>query len=104
MGYVQQKFEDESADKSATANWRLRWQFWPVPDVLQLFHNHEGFQDFAGDSSAFRWNADTGLKVPIYNGLYVNLQFDYRFNSDPQPDTKKSDTAFIFGIGWKIEN
>ena len=104
MGWVREKFEAESTDNSATANWRVRWQFWPVPDVLQLFHNNEGFQDFAGDSRAFRWNADTGLKVPLYHGLYVNLEFDYRFNSDPPSDTKKSDTAFIFGIGWKIEN
>ena len=102
--FVVTQFQDRSADTIPSSNWKLVWEYWVVPDHVQFFHRQQGFQDFGDESTAFRWNADQGFHVPVYNGLYLNLEYDFRFNSEPDSGRKETDQAIIFGVGWKVEN
>ena len=73
-------------------------------DHIQLFHRQQGFRDLGGGgSNAVRWVAEQGVRF-TYGKLYTKLEFDYRFNSEPEPGRKQSDTSIIWGVGYKFSN
>jgi hypothetical protein len=45
---------------------------------------------------------DQGLRVPVYQTLYVSLEYDYRYNTAPAPGRKEMDDAYIFGVGFEF--
>ena len=104
VGYVFQDFKTEPRTQDPTARWSIRWEWSAVPDKLVVFHRQQGFRDFGSDSSAFRLNADQGVRITIYKKLYVNFEFDFRFNSEPAPGRQKTDEAIIYGLGWEVGN
>lgn len=104
VGFVYSEFKEDATTKNPTATWKVRWEFALVPDKVKAFHTQQGFRDFGSSSQGFRFNADQGLKITMDDNLYLNLAFDYRFNSDPEPGRKKSDQSVIFGVGWQAGN
>lgn len=45
---------------------------------------------------------DQGRRVPVYQTLYVSLDYDYRYNTTPAPGRKEMDDANIFGVGFEF--
>lgn len=70
-------------------------------DGVVLFHNLEYLPSLE-DISAFRLNADLGLRVKLTDVLFAEGKIDWRFNSDPPPSVEENDTRVMLSIGWKI--
>src|SRR5688500_14652109 len=70
-------------------------------DVV-VFHKDQGFRDL-GHGSATRVNADQGIRVKIYGNLWVNLEYDLRYNSQPVEARKTTDTNVILGLSYDIK-
>ena len=104
LGYVYQDFTTEPTAKDPTARWSLRWEWSAVPDRVVIFHRQQGFRDVGSDSKALRWNADQGVKITVYKKLYLNFEFDFRFNSKPAGGRQKTDEAIIYSLGWEVGN
>ena len=104
-GYVYQKFKEEGTTKTATFSWAVRWDYEVITDRLRIFHRQKGYRDLGGDgSTAVRWIAEQGARLEVIGDLYFKLEFDYRYNSDPEPGRKKSDRAFIWALGYSFGN
>jgi putative salt-induced outer membrane protein YdiY len=104
-GYVYQKFKEEGTTRTATFSWSLFWDYEIISDRLRIFHRQKGYRDLGGDgSTAVRWIAEQGARLELIGDLYFKLEFDYRFNSDPEPGRKKSDRAFIWALGYTFGN
>lgn len=99
---VYQNFTTEPDTVSPSATWFVRWYREFRGGDVKLFHRHQGFRDF-GASTAFRLNADQGIRVKIIGDLSLNLEYDLRFNTEPAPGRKELDQAFIFGVAYEIE-
>lgn len=69
---------------------------------LTIFHEHDGFYDL-NNGNAMRINADTGLRVFVYENFYFNVEYVLRLNTQPAPGRKKIDSALIFGIGYELD-
>ena len=52
---------------------------------------------------ATRVRADQGLKVTLYQNLFVNLECYVRYNSRPAPGRKTTDETFIVGLGYDFK-
>jgi len=42
--------------------------------------------------------------VEVYSDLYLKLEFDWRFNSQPEPGKAQTDESFIWGLGYSWSN
>ena len=103
--FVYEQFRQSQATKTSTFTWDIEWEFELFTDHLRAFHKQAGFRDVAGDrNDALRWIAEQGLRITLHADLYLKLAYDFRFNSDPAPGRKKSDQAFIWGVGYQFSN
>ena len=104
-GYVYQKFKEEGTTKTSTFSWSVLWDYELITDRLRIFHRQKGYRDLGGDgSTAVRLIAEQGARLELIGDLYFKLEFDYRYNSDPEPGRKKSDEAFIWALGYTFGN
>ena len=104
-GYVYQKFREEGTTRTATFSWSVLWDYEVITDRLRIFHRQKGYRDLGGDgSTAVRWIAVQGARLELIGDLYFKLEFDYRYNSDPEPGRKKSDRTLIWALGYTFGN
>jgi putative salt-induced outer membrane protein YdiY len=102
MAYVNEHFTTTESHSTPSAHWALKYDHAVIPDRLSVFHKHDGYYDLAA-GNAMRILADQGVRVVVYQQLFVNLEYDVRFNSQPAPGRKKLDEAYIFGLGYQFE-
>ncbi|MBD0316592.1 MAG: DUF481 domain-containing protein [Nitrospiraceae bacterium] len=102
LAYVSEDYTNATSTKTPSARWGVRSEFVLVPDLVKFFHRHEGFYDF-GERGALRLFADQGLRVTLIGNLFVNLEYDLRYNGDPAPGREKLDEAMILGLGYEFK-
>jgi len=100
---VYQDFSTDSATVTPAFTWMLNWYREFRGGDIKLFHKHQGFQD-VGTSSAFRLNADQGIRVKVWGDLSLNVEYNIRYNSKPAADRKELDTTFIFGVSYEFKS
>ncbi|GJL51549.1 MAG: hypothetical protein NPIRA01_27760 [Nitrospirales bacterium] len=103
-GYVLQDFRSRKTIQNPTALWAVDWKYWLISNGVEVFLNHQGFQDFGKQSTAVRINSQQGLRIKLNQYMYVTFEYDIRFNSQPLFGNKKLDEALIFGIGLDVGN
>lgn len=62
-----------------------------------VFHKQQGFKDL-GHGSAFRVNADQGIRVKITQNWRLSFAYDIRYNLLPVSGLKTTDTNIICGF------
>ena len=100
--YVWENFDEDDDNDYASAVWALDFKHQVFADwKLQAFHNHDirwSVED--GDEYVFR--SQTGLRVPVFDGLQATLQFNFDRNNAPAQNTRKNDyeTLVTGGYTW----
>lgn len=100
--YMYEDFRNDHDRKSAAGRWAMGMDWDIFPGHLSFFHRHEGYYNF--DAKATILRADQGFQVPLFSNLHANLESNYRFNSKPADDTKKSDLSLILGLSYKFSH
>lgn len=103
LSHVSEDYSTVPDTETPSLRWGVRWEYALVPDMVKLFHKHEGYQDFM-TRSAVRFFADQGVRVAVYQNLFLNFEFDLRYNGAPAPGRKPTDEAYIFGLGYALNN
>ena len=103
-GFVLQDFQSRTTIRNPTGLWAVDWKYWLIPGGVEVFLDHQGFQDVGKESTALRINSRQGLRVKLNKYMFVTFQYDIRFNSQPLFNNKKLDEALIFGIGLDVGN
>jgi putative salt-induced outer membrane protein YdiY len=98
-------YQDFSTDPatitpSSTVMWRYKFMF--RGDDVVFFHKFQSFKDL-GHGAAARINADQGFKVKIMNDWWINLEYDFRYNSEPVAGKETVDTNIIFGFSYDFK-
>lgn len=100
-------YQDFSTDPStvtpsSTLLWRYKFMF--RGDDVVFFHKLQGFKD-VGHGSATRVNADQGFRVKIMENYnwWINLEYDFRYNSLPVTGKEKVDSNIIFGVSYDLK-
>ncbi|MEX5213619.1 MAG: DUF481 domain-containing protein [Nitrospiraceae bacterium] len=83
---------------SAHLGWRLDFTLW---SRFKFFQHFDGYYDLRY-GNAIRITSAQGVRVPIYQTLYVALEYDYRLNTQPAPGRVKGDDSYIFGMGFEF--
>ena len=45
---------------------------------------------------------EQGLRLPLIKNFYFNMEFNWKYKSDPPSGNDKSDTAFVVGLGYEL--
>lgn len=101
-GLVYEKFAADSATVSPALGWFVGWRQNVFGGRVTLFHNHHGIRDLML-RNATRVEAQQGIRVNVYGGLSLNLEYDVRFNATPAAGKHAVDTALIFGVSHGFE-
>ncbi|MBO6658439.1 MAG: DUF481 domain-containing protein [Pseudomonadales bacterium] len=95
--------EDES---SINIDWRLNflWEF--MGGDMEFFHNHNVYRNLKGRKN-FVANTQTGIRYEITDDIYLNLQANYDYDSEPAQNLEggaleNDDLTFLIGAGMKF--
>jgi hypothetical protein len=102
LAYVNEHFTTVPSTETPSSRWAIRFNHNIIPERLAIFHKHDAFYDL-DHGNAFRLLADQGFRITVYKGVFVNLEYDLRLNTQPAPGRQKVDEAFIFGIGYQFD-
>lgn len=100
--YMYEDFRNDRDRDSAAGRWAVGMDWDIFPGRLSFFHRHEGYYNF--DAKAAILRSDQGFQIPLFSNLHANLESNYRFNSKPADDTKKSDLSLILGLSYKFSH
>ncbi|MGH7230104.1 MAG: DUF481 domain-containing protein [Nitrospiraceae bacterium] len=100
LGYVNEDYTTVPPTETPSLHWGYRFEQTLLPR-MKIFQRFDGYYDLRS-GNAIRVTADQGVRVTIYQNLYVSFEYDYRLNTVPAPGRKKVDDAYIFGVGFQF--
>lgn len=100
LDYVVTDFYDETDEHFPAARLGLRFRHWLWKDVLELFHNAEGYASLIDWRSSFV-RTQTGLRVPLKDRFLAQAQLNYDWQGNPSPGREAVDQTLVFSIGYK---
>ena len=96
-----QNFLDGADSRSyAAAFWALDFDMWFLKKHLQFFH-HDDFNFSLQDSTNWRANTRTGVRVPLIYHIFTSLQYNYDWVNQPADGKLHYDSRILFNIGWQ---
>lgn len=101
LNYVNEDFDVAADDSYPAARWALNYDRYLLTDSVQFFHMHEIYFGLK-DSSNILLRSQTGLRVPLFQGVNATAQVNYDRDKSPPTGTKKADTAYLFTLGYAL--
>jgi len=90
--------EDES---SANIDWRLDflWEF--MNGDMEFFHNHNLYRNLQGRKNVV-FISQTGIRYDITDDIYLNLQANYDYDTEPADGAENDDLTILIGAGLEF--
>ena len=100
LAYVDEDYTTVRRTETPAVHWSWRFEHTLLPRI-KIFQRFDGYYDLKY-GNAVRITTDQGVRLTVYQTLYVSFEYDYRLNTQPAPDRKKVDDSFIFGVGFQF--
>jgi putative salt-induced outer membrane protein YdiY len=100
MGYVNEDYTTLRRTETPSLHCAYRLEHTVLPRI-KLFQRFDGFYDLKA-ANAVRITTDQGVRVTVYQTLYVSSEYDYRLNTVPAPGRKKVDDAYY--SAWALDS
>ncbi len=96
-GYAQEKVGggDES---TSFVEWRLSYEQDIFSDSMEVFHRHKIQRDLSSRKNT-AFNSETGFRYDLIEGVYLNVQLNYDYDTEPAAGKEKDDLTFLVGAG-----
>ncbi len=101
LSYVNNDYVLGTDNSYPAARWALNYDRYLFTNALQLFHKHEitlGLED----ANDILLRSQTGLRVPLFQGLNATAQINYDWDKSPQPGAVSADTTYLFTLGYAM--
>ncbi|MFT7218397.1 MAG: putative salt-induced outer membrane protein YdiY [Candidatus Azotimanducaceae bacterium] len=99
-GYASEKTDGED-ESGSNVDWRLEFEQDLQGGRMTVFHNHNVYQNLDGRKNTVVLSR-TGVRYEITTDLYLNLQANYDFDTDPAEGSESRDLTFLVGAGYKF--
>ena len=96
-GYSSER-TDETDESSALVDWRLHYAQQILDGALEVFHKHQIYRNLQGRRNTV-FNSQSGVRYELNDYLYVNVQLNYDYDTEPAQDTDAEDVTFLVGAG-----
>jgi len=71
-----------------------------MEDFFRLYHNHDLFSPF-DDFSSYLFESETGIKIPLRNGIVASGEIEFDWNNDPADGEGEDDTTYGVKLGYE---
>jgi putative salt-induced outer membrane protein YdiY len=89
-------------DDSGAARWSGRYRRQVLDGDLELFHDHSVFLYLTGrDNTAIE--TSTGIRWDVWADLYMNMQVDYDYETEPALGNENEDIRYLLGLGFELD-
>ena len=101
LAYTNEDYDSTSDNEYMSGRWSLGTKLDIIPDRVKFSHFQEGYYDLTSDEGLYL-RTEQGLRLPIFEGFFFNIEFDWKYKAEPPSGNKKSDKALIFGLGYEL--
>ena len=104
LTYIKEKYEHASDDDRCAFRYahHAAWTpCWPWVDKLTFTHNFEYLPTIDDWEDSYLIDADVGCEYALDAAWTLLGKFEWDYNSEPGPHTKKSDFRYTLGLGYK---
>lgn len=99
-GYATEETDGEN-ESSSLVDWRFKYRQEFLSGDLELFHEQHIYKNFGGRENAVL-NSKTGFRYDITGDIYLNVQIDYDYDTEPATGTEPEDIIFSIGAGLEF--
>jgi putative salt-induced outer membrane protein YdiY len=99
-GLASEETNNES-DSGAVIDWRLEYAQALQRSDLKVFHNHQIYRSMEGRKNAV-FNSQSGVRYDITADIFLNVQLNYDYDTEPAPGTDSEDVTFVVGAGMNF--
>ncbi len=99
-GYAMEETDGEN-ESSSLVDWRLKYRQEFFSGDLELFHEQHMYKNFGGRENAVL-NSRTGFRYDITDDIFLNVQVDYDYDTEPAEGTEAEDIIFSIGAGLEF--
>jgi len=72
-----------------------------IPDLVQLFHQHDGYYGVTGDDDLFV-RTQNGIRLTLAAGFVTTLRYDLDYNGAPLPGQESTEKTFSLTLGYRF--
>lgn len=99
-GYQNEKYEDQDAEDSLTANWALGYEQSFHDDLFRLYHDHD-LTAPTDDFAAWLFESDSGVRVPLKMGIVASGEIEFDWTNEPAMGEQEDDTTYALKLGYE---
>ena len=100
VGYASEKTDGQD-ESSGVIDWRLKFSYEFIHGDMELFHDHHIYRNTEGRKNSV-FESKTGIRYDITDDIYLNVQLDYDYDSEPATGTDETDLTFLVGAGLEF--
>ena len=99
-GYASER-SNNLTSTSTVIDWKLNFYWELLSGDLQFFHDQNLLKNLEGRKN-FVFYSQTGFRYEINEDIYLNLQANFDYDSQPAGEAKEEDLTFIIGAGINL--
>lgn len=99
LNHVRADFALAPDENYPAARWALKFDQRLLGADLRFFHSHELISDLQASERTFILS-QTGLRVPLWQGLLATAQLNVDFDNAPASGKAKADRTYLFTLGY----
>jgi len=98
--YVDENYDEAEDDEFWSLGWQIDYDWFLVPDRVQFYHRHTGFQalDSTDNLTIDSW---TGFRFPLYKGIVASTEAEVDYDGGAPSDVDKTDTTYRLKLGYQ---
>lgn len=96
-GYSSERVDMEDVS-SSLIDWRLSYVQHMLDGELEAFHRHKIYRNLEGRRNTV-FNSQSGIRYNLTDDIYVNIQLNYDYDTEPAAGTDAEDVTFLIGAG-----
>ena len=101
VSWIYENFKHSRTQEFAAARLAYAVDWTPI-DPLFLYHKLEYLPAFDDPGGNYLLNADAGVRLTVWKGLFAEFRYELRYDSKPATGRDTTDQRFILGAGWSL--
>lgn len=103
VAWVDEDYYDKKDRDYTAGQWGIDFSWWAYKRYVQLYHHQNGFLSL---EDANNWIVQTrsGVRLPVMESFFTQFELGWDYENDPEGDRKRSDTKYIFSVGYTFGN
>jgi putative salt-induced outer membrane protein YdiY len=99
LAHVYEEDTNGDEDEYFSIRWYVNYFRTLFAGKLTTYHTQEGLFPFESPSN-LAIDTETGIRMPVSENMNIFIEADIEWDSDPQDNKEKTDTAYKVGVGF----